>query len=204
MQNGSSDRSLHDILGSPALARLVIHYLVHPDERLHLRGLQRHTGLGHRSLQRELAKLKDWGMVEREEDDGRVYYVPDLGHPRWEALRSVIQNFARPEEILDEALTDIRDQIHAAFIYGSVASGDERPDSDVDLFVVAEDLSRSDLSAQLMDAGFVMGREVNVDLRDSGELNEATRSPSTYLRSVMGGEKRWVVGEERELAGVAV
>lgn len=204
MQNGSSKRSLHDILGSPALARLVIHFLVHPDERLHLRGLQRHTGLGNRSLQRELAKLEDWGTVEREEDDGRVYYVPDLGHPRWETLRSVVQNFARPEEVLDEALTDVRDQIHAAFIYGSVASGDERPDSDVDLFVVAEDLSRPDLTAQLMDAGFVMGREVNVDLHDSGELNEATRSLSSYLRSVMGGEKRWVVGEERELAGVAV
>lgn len=205
MQDDSPKRSLQDILGSPALVRLVIHFLVHPDHRLHLRELQRHTGLGHRSLQRELAKLEDWEMVNREEEDGRVYYVPNLGHPRWEALGSMVRSFAQPEEVLDEALTDVRDQIRAAFIYGSVATGNERPDSDLDLFVVANDdaLSRSDLSGQLMDASFVLGREVNVNLYDSNELGEATRSPSTYLRSLLGGEKRWVIGEEHDLARVA-
>lgn len=201
MQDDSPERSLQDFLGSPALVRLVIHFLVHLDERLHLRALMRHTGLGHRSLQRELGKLQDWEMVEREEDHGRVYYVPNLEHPRWDALRSVVRSFARPEEVLDEALTDLQDQIEAAFIHGSMATGEERPDSDLDFFVVAGDdaLSRSDLSGQLMDASFVIGREVNVDLYDSNRLDEAIRSPSRYLRSVMEGEKRWVIGDEDDL-----
>lgn len=205
MDDDSADRSLEDLLGSPAQVRLVIHFLVHPDDRLHLRELQRHTGLGHRSLQRELAKLEDWGLVEREEEDRRVYYVPNLRHPRWKVLQGVVRGFARPEEVLGEALSDAGDQIEAAFIYGSVATGDERDDSDLDLFVVAGDdaLSRSDLSGQLMDAGFVIGREVNVNLYYSSELDEAARSPSSYLRSVLGGEKRWVIGEERDLARVA-
>lgn len=207
MDDDSSDRSLEDLLGSPARVRLVIHFLVHPDDRLHLRELQRHTGLGHRSLQRELAKLEDWELVEREEEDRRVYYVPNLRHPRWKVLRGVVRGFvARPEEVLGEALTDARDQIEAAFIYGSVATGDERSDSDLDLFVVAGDdaLSRSDLSGQLMDAGVVIGREVNVKLYDSDELEEAARSPSSYLRSVLGGEKRWVIGEKPPPRVVAV
>lgn len=205
MENNSSERSLKDLLGSPARVRLIIHFLVHPDERLHLRGLQRHTGLGHRSLQRELDKLLDWGLVEREEEGRRVYYVPNLEHPRWEGLRAVIRGFARPEEVLEEALADLRDRIEAAFIYGSVASGQERIDSDLDLFVVADDegLSRSDLSGSLMDAGFLLGREVNVKFYDRGELRETSRSPSRYLRSVLRGEKRWVVGEKRDLARVA-
>lgn len=202
MNASNSDRSLQDVLGSPALARLVIHFLVHPDERLHLRELQRHTGLGHRSLQRELAKLKDWGMVERREEDGRVYHVPDLGHPRWEALRSIVRHFARPEEVLGEALTDLQGKIRAAFIYGSMAAGKERPDSDLDLLVIADDLSRFDLGAQLMDAGSVIGREVNMDLYDSEQLEEAARSPSTYLSSVLEGEKRWVIREKNDPAGV--
>lgn len=202
MKDSNTNRSLRDVLGSPALARLVIHFLVHPDEHLHLRELQRHTGLGHRSLQRELAKLKDWGMVERREEDGRVYHVPDLGHPRWEALRSIVRHFARPEEVLGEALTDLQGKIRAAFIYGSMAAGEERPDSDLDLLVIAEDLSRFDLGAQLMDAGSVIGREVNVDLYESEQLEEAARSPGTYLSSVLEGEKRWVIGEEEKLTGV--
>ncbi len=191
-------KALDDVLSSKALARLVVHFLVHPDERLHLRALQRHTGLGMRSLQRELRKLEDWGVVRREEEDGRVYHHPDFSHTRWEALRKVVRAFALPEELIDEALADLRKSIQCAFIYGSVARGEDRPDSDLDLFVVSDQVSRTELSRNLMDAAVAIGRTVNVDLHSPAELQAWSRTPSSYLRSVLSGDKRWVIGEGEE------
>ncbi|MBU1192289.1 MAG: nucleotidyltransferase domain-containing protein [Gammaproteobacteria bacterium] len=41
-------------------------------------------------------------------------------------------------DILREALSPLRDSITVAFVYGSVASGDERRASDIDVMVVGD------------------------------------------------------------------
>lgn len=193
-------RTLSDFLGSKALARLVTHFLVHPDEALHLRALQRHTDLGMRSLRRELAKLVAHGLlVGKREDDGRLIHRPKLEHEGWRALEAMVRAFGSPEEIMEDALADLAPRIRAGFIYGSTARGDVRPDSDLDLFLVAEGLERSELSGELMDAGMVLGREVNVRMQGPDEYRARRRASSPFLRDVLDGPKLWVVGSEEEL-----
>ena len=41
---------------------------------------------------------------------------------------------------LQSALEPLADRVAAAFVYGSVAKGKERPGSDIDLLVIADDL----------------------------------------------------------------
>jgi len=193
-------RSVTDFLSSKALARLVAHFLVHPDQRKHLRALHRHTGLGMRSLRRELEKLEAHGLVERRrEDDGRLIYRPRLEHPGWKSLEDMVRTFALPEEVLDDALADLAPRIRAGFLYGSMARGDTRPDSDIDLFVVADSLERSELSKHLMDAGMTLGREVNAALYESEEFRQKSREPGPYLRSILAGPKIWLFGSEEGL-----
>lgn len=192
--------SVSDFLRSRALARLVVHFTVHPDQRKHFRALQRHTGLGIRSLRRELERLEAHGLVEAvREDDGRFIHHPKLEHPGWRPLESMVRAFAAPEEVLEDALADLATRIRAAFIFGSAARGDIRPDSDIDLFVVADDLDRAELSSHLMDAGMALGREVNATMNREEDFRRKAADGSSFLCDVLAGPKVWLVGSEEAL-----
>jgi len=62
---------LSAFVGSEARARLLAHFVARPESRLHVRALERDTGIGKRSLQKELARLVAMGLVRREHQGRR-------------------------------------------------------------------------------------------------------------------------------------
>ncbi|HEU4453481.1 MAG TPA: nucleotidyltransferase domain-containing protein, partial [Longimicrobium sp.] len=136
---------------SLAMARLVIFFWVHPKQRFHLRDLMRRTGLSSASLQNELRRMTEIGALRREKEGARTYYVADEQHPSWQAWVLLLRASASPAEILREALIDA-DGIEGAFIFGSQARSDTRPDSDVDLFLIGSVEGRDQALYQLSEA----------------------------------------------------
>ena len=189
---------LSSVLASGALARLVIHFAVRPDECPHARALQRHTGLTPRSLQIELARLERLGVVERRAEGHRVAYALNEGSPRWRALRQLIPQLADPVDVLRDALSDMPG-IDAAFVFGSFARGDVREDSDVDVFVLGAEDAEDLLARRTLDAGVLLGREVNVVHLGRDELRRRMQTGSGFLGRVLTAAKRWLVGDEATL-----
>lgn len=186
---------LSSVLASGALARLVIHFAVRPDERPHARALQRHTGLTPRSLQIELARLERLGVIERRAEGHRVAYALNERSPRWRALRQLIPELADPLDVLRDVLSDVPG-IDAAFVFGSFARGDAREDSDVDVFVLGDDVPEDFLSRRTLDAGVLLGREVNVVSMGCDGLRRRRQTGSGFLPRVLAGPKQWLVGDE--------
>lgn len=184
---------LSSIFPSPAMARLVIYFLVHPGGRFHLRELKRRTGLSSASLQNELRRLTALGALRREEEGARTYYLADEEHPSWHAWIMLLRASGDPAEILRAALADA-EGIEGAFIFGSTARGDTRPDSDVDLFLIGSDEARRDIGGLLLDAGFLLGTELDVIGADEELLAERIRSRHWFLRRVIAEPKQWVRG----------
>lgn len=189
---------LSSVLASGALARLVTHFAVRPDERPHARALQRHTGLTPRSLQVELARLERLGVIERRPEGHRVRFALNDGSPRWRALRQLIPELADPVDVMRDVLSDVPGVV-AAFVFGSLARGDVREDSDIDVFVLSEDVPEDLLARRTLDAGVLLGREVNVVQIARGELRHRLKTGSGFLPRVIGGAKRWLVGDETML-----
>src|SRR5687767_6686736 len=140
-----SSGTLGSILASGALARLVALFALHPTVAIHFRALQRITRLPHRSLQVELERLLELGLLRREPVDRMVVYSAVAGHPRWAAMRDLVREFAAPADLLRVALARVPG-IDAAFIYGSFARGtDVHEGSDVDVFVLGESLDQPEI-----------------------------------------------------------
>jgi predicted nucleotidyltransferase len=185
--------SLAALFPSMALARLVIFFAVHPRARYHVRELSRLTGLSSASLQHELKRLAHLGALVREDEKGRAYYRSDESHPVWRAWFLLLRASARPVDILREALVDAPD-LEGAFVFGSTARGDARPDSDVDVFLIGSREAQRAAGLRLGEAEFLIGRELDVIGYDSEQLSFRIRSNNGFIRRVLSEPRDWVRG----------
>jgi predicted nucleotidyltransferase len=172
-----------------------------PGRRFYLREVQRLVGTGRGAVQRELASLAEAGILRREEEHGRVFFSANPESPIFADLRAIVDKTSGLAFVLTDALATI-EGISVAFVFGSVARGEARPDSDVDLAVVGTVSFREVVSA-LSDAQARLGREINPMVFTSDDLGARIDSDDAFVREVMRGTKLFIVGTEDDLRAVA-
>ena len=198
-----------DALGVPTSAEKAVRYFAtHPTARPYARELQRTLGVGGASAQRDLDHLTEIGALRRVVDGRLVRYVAQPSSRFWRGVRLLIADPDNPADLLRDALCDVAG-VKAAFVFGSVAKGTARPDSDIDIFVIANaDADPRPLHRQLAEAAVLLGREINPTRYTIEKLAERlgnTALPgSRFVREVLVGPKQWVAGTPAVLAPVAL
>jgi len=207
-RRAKSTDALSVALASGAFATLVRYFTVGPQKTPHLRALMRETGLGARSVQMELARMEQLGLVRQERAaDGRHVVVRAAQlHPAWAPLRALVRTYADPEDLLKMTLAGLP-HLAAAFIFGSVARGDARPDSDCDFMVIIDASATAEeyravktaLAVQAGETGLALGRELSVAVYSVQELQARIAAGHGFISRVLLGAKRWVRGSASEL-----
>lgn len=187
------------IFPSPAMARLVVFFAVHPGQRFHLRELMRLTRLPSASIQTELRRLTTMGALRRAEERGRAIYSADESHPSWRAWMLLLRSCAHPVDVLREALVDAPG-LEGAFVFGSTARGDTREDSDLDLLLLGDEDAQLHAGRLLSEASFLIERELNVIAYDLDEISRRVQSGNAFTLRVLDGPKEWVQGGADVLA----
>jgi len=188
----------HHLLGrtrSDVLATL----LLRPDAALHVRELARMTGASPGSLHRELRALTELGLLKREEVGRQVHYRADRDSPVFEELAGLLRKTAGLADVLKAALAPSAERIALAFVYGSVASGTERPLSDVDVMVLG-DAGFAEFVQALASTQATLRREVNVTPMKPAAFAQKLRAEDGFVTSVMRGAKLWLTGNDHDLA----
>lgn len=95
--------------------------------------------------------------------------------------------------------------VEAAFVFGSFARGAVHPGSDIDVFVLGDALDeepvRVALAEQVLEVAGLIGREVNLARYTRRRLGARRAQGGRFIRTVLAGDKRWLVGSEAALAG---
>jgi predicted nucleotidyltransferase len=196
-----------DVLGlSPALGRIIRFFMVRPGERSHQRALQRVLGLGSASVQRELERLEELGVLNVEQEGKRTVYSVAQDAPEWRAIEELGRTSTDPIPLLRDALVDV-DGIQAGFVFGSVARGMQREDSDIDLFVQeGPAFDRRRFYRQLSEVSLLLDREVNAIRYTPQDIGERLGDPSCpgwgFLHEVLTTEKVWIAGSPSALAPI--
>jgi len=170
----------------------------HPDESFYLRQIVRMTGVGMGSLQRELKQLLEAGILTRSEIGQQAFFKANPDCPIYRELRDITTKTFGVTDILREALSSLTAQIQAAFIFGSMVSGEFNQSSDVDVMVIG-DISFGDVVAALSPVQKVLAREINPSVYPPREFKARLSEKQHFLKSVLNSPKIFIIGNKNEL-----
>lgn len=172
--------------------------LLHPGEQFHLREIARATHTQPGTVRRELSLLTRAGVIESDSQGNQVRFRANESYPIYEELRSILKKTSGVADQLRTALAPLIDGITIAFVYGSVASGRERPSSDIDLLIVGT-VKFEDVIRVLHPYQEELRREINPHIYSAAEFNRKAREENSLLSAILAAPKLFVIGSDDEL-----
>lgn len=158
------------------------------------------TGSGSGAVQRELARLVDSGLVTSRSIGRQRHYQANAGTPIFNELCSIIVKTVGLAEPLRAALGPLGHRITLALVYGSIAKGTATAGSDIDLLVVADDLTLEDLYSALELVEQRLGRRVSPTLYTVEEFARRRATGNPFVTKVLSGANIKLIGDAYAIA----
>jgi DNA-binding transcriptional ArsR family regulator len=163
----------------------------------YLRELAKCSGLTIGTIQQEALKLENLGLIHKRRDGNRTYFSANKDHPIYMDIHHLVLKTIGLRDVLRSYLPD--NSIHFAFVFGSIASGNEKPDSDIDLFIMG-DIGLRTLSKHLVEPGQIIGREINSYTISKKELTYKITQNDHFISTIISSQKLFIKGDENEFA----
>lgn len=178
--------SITDALFSRTQQRVLGLLFGEPERSFFATEIIERAGAGRGSVQRELERLADSGLVTVTRVGNQKHYQANAKAPVFSELRSLILKTSGIADPIRQALRPLAPRIDLALVYGSVARGEAHAGSDVDLLVVSEDLLLEQLYARVLAAEKTLGRRINPTLYTPEEFRKR-RQNSSFVQKVLAG-----------------
>jgi predicted nucleotidyltransferase len=173
-----------------------------PSRTFHASELIRLARSGSGAVQRELKRLADAGLLSVTMSGNRRLYRANRHAPIFEELRGIIVKTVGLLEPLRRALETHASNISVAFVYGSVARGQDTANSDIDLMIIGDGLSYSQVYAALQNAEKMLLRSVNPTLMTRAEWAAKRTENGSFVSKVVHQPKLFVSGSHDALRGI--
>jgi len=188
---------LPNILSSNVRQKIFRLYFSQTNRRHYLRELERllHEPVG--NIRRELLRWSSAGLFLREKVANLTYYSLNTSFPLYEELKAIVSKTIGIEHTLKEGLKAI-ESIQVAIIYGSVASGEDTGNSDIDILLIGNpDMDELIYNVQKMEKELV--REINYVLYTRKEFKRKKETQNAFIIDVLKNSKIFIIGEEHDL-----
>jgi predicted nucleotidyltransferase len=171
-----------------------------PERGFHLSELRRLTGLGSASLQRELNKLADAGLVRSERVGNLRRFQANPESPVYGELVALTRKALGVEPMLRRALAPLAPKLETAFIYGSVAKGTDTAKSDIDVMLVGRNLLLSKVLELLVPLEAQLGRKISPTLLTPAEFKRRRAERDSFVNRVLSQPTLPLIGAMPEPA----
>lgn len=200
IRNMRKDSTLAALI-SPTRQSVLTTLFLRPDKEWYLSELAASLGTGPSSLQREVDALIRVGILKKRVDGRRSYVQANEDSSIFPELRGLVEKTSGIVPMLLDAVKRTKG-LKIAFIYGSLARGEEGAESDVDVMLLGN-VSTMELSPRLRAVETAVGRQVNPTVFSLDEFAKKVTEKNHFLRTVMKNKKIMLVGTENELESIA-
>ncbi len=191
--------TLSELLSSRVKAEVLRLLFGLTTRELHVRELERQSGLALSTVRQELGRLAGLGLVVARKDGNRTYYRANPQHPLYVDLRNLVLKTSGLTEVLRAALNDV--EISVAFVFGSLACSEEQAHSDVDLMILGT-IGLRRACSMLTDAAKRLNREINPYIMTVGEFARKRAADDHFITHVLHSPRLFVLGSEDDLTAI--
>lgn len=177
--------NIGDALFTKAQQKVLALLFGQPDKSYYLNEVVRLADMGKGSISRELSKLTDAGLLLVTKQGNQNHYQANADCPIYDDMISIVKKTFGVSGLLKSAIEPLQSQLQQAFIYGSVAKGEEHAASDVDVMLVGDDLSYSEVMELLQAVEEQLQRTVNPTLYSPQEFADRLRDGQNFVSKVM-------------------
>jgi predicted nucleotidyltransferase len=181
------------LFANPSLAETLGLFLFNPEDEFYQSDVVKKVGHALVQVQRALKTLEEIGLISSVKRGRMVYYKAIRTHPGFEDLKRLFFKTVGLGENIRKALMLFHNKIDAAFIFGSIARGNESTDSDIDLFIIA-DLTLRKLSKALGPLSKELQRELNPVLFSRDEFLKRISDKDHFMTEIVNTPKIWIIG----------
>lgn len=169
------------------------------NDGLHLRELARKATLSPFETKRELDILVNLGLLTRKRLGNQVFFYTNKDCPFLQDLKNLYQKTEGFFPLLKEAFSQLN--VYYAFVFGSIAKGTEKPNSDIDLMIIGDE-SDTNISDAIFNIQKKSKREINFILWSKRDFQEKLRSKNIFLSNILNQKIYWVMGDEDEFGRI--
>ena len=177
--------SIASAIFTPSQAKVYPWLFGQPDRSYHLSELRRLSGLGSASLQREVNRLVDAGLVLSERTGNLRRFQANPASPVHTELVTLTRKTLGLVPLLREALTPLATQLNEAYVYGSVARQTDTAHSDIDLMLVGADLGLADVRPLVLPLEPALGRKINPTIYTPEQYTKRLQEPDSFIQRVL-------------------
>jgi predicted nucleotidyltransferase len=182
-----STSGVADALFSKTLGGVLALLFGQPGQAFYTREIVKRVGTGGSQVGKDLERLTAAGLVLREQRGNLVFYRANPDAAVYRELVGLVNKSFGIAEQLRCFIEPLAERIQYAGIYGSVARGEHRADSDVDLLLVG-DVRLSELAIPLHEAEAALGMKVSPTLMTLAEFRKRYQNGDHFLNKVLAGD----------------
>jgi predicted nucleotidyltransferase len=189
---------LSNALFSKVQQRVLALIFSNPDRTFYTSEIVRKLRSGVGAVERELSKLERSGLVSVERIGNQKHYRANQGAPIFEDLRGLVEKTIGLAEPIKRSFEPYADSIRSAFVYGSVAKGVDKADSDIDLMVIGDQLDYSDLYSAAQNAERKLRRKVNPLFLSLDDWQRKVSDRGSVFSKISHSPKIFIIGSEKD------
>ena len=164
-----------------------------PDRSYYINEILRSTGMGVATIKRELDRMRAAGILTLRHQGNQHHYQANPDCPVYPELLGMVRKTLGVADVLRQTLEPLAERIECAFVFGSVASGKESANSDVDLVLIGE-VSFPEAAATLYPAQQSLLREINTRVYRRHEWSQLLRERGAFANEVLAGPHLDIIG----------
>lgn len=157
------------------------------------------VGSGVGAVHRVVKRFVKSGLVNESVMGKTKFYLANADSPVFTELHGLVMKTVGLTIPLQSALASCIESVYSAFIYGSVARSADHASSDIDIMIIGENLSYTDILNATQSVEVQTGRTVNVKILSQQEWKKKLLDRNPFIERILNQPMIFLKGSDHDI-----